>query len=81
LVLYVDGLEVGYAELGVYTDEVGAAGFVRYDDDEVGILRAFEAFEDLEAVLSGDGVEVAEAYWAFATADLRAAIAAMPCAP
>ena len=81
LVLYVDGLEIGYAELGVYIDEDGAAGFVLYDEDELGILRALDAFEDLEAVLTGDGAEVAEAYWAFTTADLRAAIAAMPCAP
>ncbi len=81
LVLYVDGLEVGYAELGVYTDDVGAAGFVRYDEDELGILRALEAFEDLEAVLTGDGVAVAEAYWSFETAALAEAMAALDCAP
>lgn len=81
LVLYVDGLEIGYVELGVYTDDAGTAGFVLYDEDELGILRALDAFEDLEAVLSGDGVEVAEAYWWFQTADLAAAIAALDCAP
>ncbi len=81
LVLFVDGLEIGYAELGVYTDQFGAAGYVRYDEDELGILRALEAFEDLQAVLTSDGVEVAEAHWAFTTADLHAAMAALDCAP
>ena len=80
LVLYVDGLEVGFAELGVYRDDVGAAGFVRYDEDELGILRAFGAFADLELVLTGDGL-AADAYWWFTTADLAAALAALECAP
>lgn len=81
LVLYVDGLEVGYAELGVYRDNGAAAGYVAYDADELGILRAIAAFPTLEAVLSGDGVERAQAYWSFPTPDLASAIAAMTCAP
>ena len=80
VVVYVDGLEVGFAELGVYRDDVGAAAFVTYDEDELGLLRAFEAFADLEMVLTGDGV-AADAYWWFTTADLAAAITALDCAP
>lgn len=81
LVLYVDGAEVGYAELGVYRDNGTSAGYVAYDADELGILRAFAAFPTLEAVLSGDGVERAEAYWSFATLDLATAIDGLACAP
>jgi hypothetical protein len=81
LVLFDLGFEVGYIELGVYRDDAGAAGFIAYDDDELGLLRALEAFPMLEAVLSGDGGSGAEAYWTFETGELRAAIAGLECAP
>lgn len=81
LVLFADGLEVGYLELGVYRDGAGAAGFVRYEEDEAGFLRALEAFATLEAVLTPEDVDRPDAYWSFATADLLGAMSGLGCRP
>ena len=80
LVLYADRNEVGFVELGVFRTDAGVTGYVRYDKDELGVLRAIDAFPTLEAVLVGSG-DLAEAYWSFETADLAAAVAALDCAP
>ncbi len=82
LVLYADGYEIGFVELGIYVDDRGATAYVVYDQDELGILRALEAFPTLEAVVFGSGAgDRADAYWGFATAEIATAVAVLDCAP